>query len=296
MKPRSHVWKVNGLAQHVLEWGDAGGAAERPIACLVHGFQDAAATWDDVAVELAHAGLRVLAPDMRGFGDGPRVGPGDYYYFPDYVSDLAGILRHHASATPLFLIGHSMGATIVTYFSGAFPERVTKLALIDGVGPPDNSSSLAPTRMRRWIELAHEAPPADRKPMTYVDALARLSRNNPDIDEATLARKIAQLTRRAIETTETSETTDALAWKYDPLHLTTSPLPFYAKTYTAFAKAVTCPVLHVSGGVKGFHVEDEEERLAEFQKLSRVTIEGGHALHWSRPRELAEALVSFWKG
>ena len=294
MKPRSHVWKVNGLEHHVQEWGAA--EAGSATAVIVHGFQDAAATWEDVGFDLARAGLRVLAPDMRGFGDGPRVPAGAYYYFPDYVSDLAGIVRHHVHDVPLFVIGHSMGATIVTYFAGAFPERVTKLALVDGVGPPDNSAELAPTRMRRWIETAYESPAADRKPMTSADTLSRLRRFNPDIDEAILARKLPQLTRRAIEARETSETTDALAWKYDPLHVTTSPLPFYAQTYRAFARHVTCPVLHVSGGVRGHHVEDEEERLASFGKLSRVTIEGGHALHWTKPRELADALLTFWRG
>ena len=75
-----------------------------------------------------------------------------------------------------------------------------------------------------------------------------------------------------------------------------SPLPFYAASYKAFARAVTCPVLHVSGGVRGHHVPDEEERVASFPQVARVTIEGGHALHWSKPRALVAALVAFWRG
>jgi pimeloyl-ACP methyl ester carboxylesterase len=291
MQPRSHVWQVNGLDHHVLEWGPDGEStpsdARRATAIVVHGFQDCAATWDDVAGDLAAAGLRVLAPDMRGFGDGARVPAGAYYYFPDYVSDLAGIVRAHAGGGPLFVIGHSMGATVVSYFAGAFPERVTKLALIDGVGPPDNPFSVGPIRMRRWIETAYETGVAERKPMTRADALSRLQRFNPDIDEAVLARKVAQLSR---------EIDGGVAWKHDPLHGTTGPLAFFAETYRAFAHLVTCPALHVSGGTRGHHVPDEEERLASFPRLTRVTIEGGHALHWSKPRELAEALVAFWRG
>ena len=280
--------------QNVLEWGERvgdGGASgdARPTAILVHGFQDAAATWDDVAAPLAASGLRVLVPDMRGFGDGPRVPAGAYYYFPDYVADLAAIASLALAQTkgaPLFVVGHSMGATVVTYFAGAFPERVAKLALIDGVGPPGNPFDVAPVRMRRWIETTGDASPAERKPMTRADALSRLARFNPDIEEATLARRLPQLSRA-------SATDDTVAWKYDPLHVTTSPLPFFALSYKAFARLVTCPVLHVSGGVRGHHVLDEEERLGCFAKLSRVTIEGGHALHWSKPAELAEALIAF---
>ena len=39
---------------------------------------------------------------------------------------------------------------------------------------------------------------------------------------------------------------------------------------------------------------DEDERLACFPRLTRVTIDGGHSLHWTKPAELAEALVGFW--
>jgi pimeloyl-ACP methyl ester carboxylesterase len=303
MQPRSHVWHLNGLAQHVLEWpaagagapasvaeGSAGGASATAV--LVHGFQDVAATWDDVAGSLARAGLRVLVPDMRGFGDGPRVAAGSYYYFPDYVADVAALLRAEVTG-PLFLVGHSMGATVVTYFAGAFPERVTKLALVDGVGPPTNEPDIAPTRMRRWIEMARDAPSATRKAMTRADALSRLARYNPDVAEAVLAHKLTQL---ANVTREASGPDDELAWKYDPLHTTVSPIPFYGEAYKAFARLVTCPVLHLSGGTKGHHVSDEEERLACFPKLARVTIEGGHALHWTKPAELSAALVQFWGG
>ena len=291
MGPTSRVWHLNGLDHHALEWGRA--EENSATAVLIHGFQDAAATWDDVATELARTGLRVLVPDMRGFGDGPRVPSGAYYYFPDYVADVAALVREQVRDAPLFLVGHSMGATVVSYFAGAFPERVTKLVLVDGVGPPDNQPSLAPTRMRRWIQTAGDAPRADRKPMTRADALSRLARNNPDIDEAILARKLTQLAR-VVQAARGPD--DLLVWATDPVHTTTSPLPFYADAYKAFARLVTCPVLHVSGGTKGFHIEDEEERLACFPHLQRVTIEGGHALHWSKPTELAAALVAFWRG
>jgi pimeloyl-ACP methyl ester carboxylesterase len=291
--PRSFVQRWNGLDHHVLEWAlerserDAG----RATAIIVHGFQDAAATWEDVAIGLAGAGLRVLAPDMRGFGDGPRVPAGAYYYFPDYVADLAALVQAEAKGVPLLLVGHSMGAAVAAYFAGAFPERLTKLALIDGVGPPDNPANVAPHRMRRWIEGAFEAEER-RTPMTRADALARLVRFNPLVDVAVLARKLPQLSRPA-EGQDLGS--DAVVWKGDPLHMTTSPLPFFAESYEAFARQVTCPVLYVSGGARGFHVPDEEERLASFPRLTRVTLEGGHSLHWTMPRELSAALVAFWQ-
>lgn len=290
MSPASHVWRLNGLDHHVLEWSE--GQATDDTAVLVHGFQDAAATWDDVAAGLARAGFRVLVPDMRGFGDGPRVPPGAYYYFPDYVSDLAALVAAEVGRrSRLFVVGHSMGATVVTYFAGAFPERLTKLALIDGVGPPDNPADVAPDRMRRWIEGAYETTPANRT-MTRAEGHRRLQRFNPQVDAAILARKLPQLSRPA---DGAGEGDDAIVWKGDPLHATTSPIPFHAEGYRAFARRVTCPVLHVSGGASGFHVPDEDERLASFPALSRVVLEGGHSLHWTMPAELTTALLAFWR-
>jgi pimeloyl-ACP methyl ester carboxylesterase len=289
MNARSHRTRANGLDHHVLEW-DGGGGAGAPVAFLVHGFQDCGATWDDVAVDLAAAGFRVLVPDMRGFGDGARVPPGAYYYFPDYIADVFGLVGALAGDAPLFLAGHSMGATVVSYTAGAFPERVTKLALIDGVGPPNNPYDVAPVRMQSWIEQTVLEPRKGPQVMTREEAVSRLVRYNPGIDEAILRRRAEQLLR------DVPGADGGVAWCHDPLHATTSPIPFFGEAYRAFARRVTCPVLYVSGGPRGFHVPDEDERLACFPKLSRVTIDGGHALHWSKPRELAAALVAFWRG
>jgi pimeloyl-ACP methyl ester carboxylesterase len=282
MQTSSHTVEINGLGLHVLEWGERAAPA---TALIIHGFGNDAATWSDVAQRLAGAGLRVIAADLRGFGESARAPAGAYYFFPHYVADVAGLARALAADARLFVIGHSLGATIAMYYAGTFPERVAKLALIDGVGPPVTPGDSAPVRMRKWIETAYESPPAPHQPMARAEAIARLSRLNPDLDEALVAKRVHELV--APDGTVT--------WKHDPLLTAASPLPFVVEEYKAFARRVTAPTLYVSGGPRGFHVPDEDERLACFAKLSRVTIDGGHALHWTRPAELTEALVTFWR-
>jgi pimeloyl-ACP methyl ester carboxylesterase len=249
---------------------------------------DAAATWDLVAPMLADSGLRVLAPDMRGFGDGPRVPSGAYYHFPDYVFDVADIVEAMVPpGSPLFLIGHSMGGTVATLVAGTFPERVSGVALLEGVGPPDQSPDDAPARMRAWIEGVRSVRARGERALpSREDALRRLAGNHPRVSPDVLSTRLDALMRARGE--------GRLVWRADALHSTRAPVPFYAATYRAFARRVTCPVLFVSGGPQGWHPVDEEERLACFAHLHRAELaDAGHMMHWTQPAALARTLVAF---
>lgn len=291
MKPESLRVVANGLEQHALVW-DMGRSDATCV--LIHGYMDAAGTWDLVAPELARAGLRVVAPDMRGFGDGPRAPAGGYYHFADYVADLDALLGELSppnARPPLFLVGHSMGGTITTLYTGANPERPAKIALLEGLGPPDMAPDVAPVRMARWLEqlrsLRVRGPGRGTFPRS--EALRRLAMNHPGVDPAVLATRLTHLVVDAGP--------DAVAWRFDPLHKTTSPMPFSAAAFAAFARNVRCPVLFVSGGPAGFHPPDEAERLANFADLQRETLEdAGHMMHWTRPERLARLLIAFLRG
>jgi pimeloyl-ACP methyl ester carboxylesterase len=284
----------NGLEHRVLSWraditNDEKPARSAATVVLVHGFMDAAGTWDRVAPELAAHGHRVLALDMRGFGDGARAPRGGYYHFPDYVADLAAIIDAVSPSEPVALVGHSMGGTITTLYAGAFPERALRLANLEGLGPPDNPWEVGPTRMRRWIDGLREV--QEPPPLRREDARRRLVTNHPTVSRDILDHRLPHLVRDTMD----ADGAPRVVWCYDPLHRTTSPMPFFAKLFVEFAKQITCPVLFVSGGAKGYHVPDEEERLAAFARLERVTLEGaGHMMHWTQPDELSARLLTFF--
>jgi pimeloyl-ACP methyl ester carboxylesterase len=183
-----------------------------------------------------------------------------------------------------------MGGMIATLYAGAFPERVMKLAVLEGAGPPDNSPDVAPARMRRWIEDVRgvrSRPSRARPAGGHQEALARLAANHSKTDLNLLEDRLKHLVRPA---------GDALVWRHDWLHKTLSPMPFFASVFSAFAKQVTCPTLWIDGGPDGYHPPDEADRLAAFSNLTRLTmVDAGHMMHWTKPNELASALVSFWR-
>jgi pimeloyl-ACP methyl ester carboxylesterase len=280
--PRIETVKANGLSHRVLHWGTGVGT---PMV-LVHGFMDAAGTWDLVAEALVAGGRRVIAMDLRGFGHAPRAPAGSYYHFPDYVPDLAGVLDAVAPE-PVDLVGHSMGGAIATYYAGAFPERIRRLAVLEGLGPPEVPFSTAPARMRQWVlDVRAVHAKAASRPMTFDEALARLRVGHPAVPDAVLRTRLPYLVRREGE---------LFVWAFDPLHRTAGPSPFQAAYFRALAAGVTKPVLAVSGGSTGFHPIDEEERLAAFAHLRRATVEGaGHMMHWTEPQALARELLAFF--
>ncbi len=290
--PTSLRVEANELVHHVLEWDARGptptapGIAARTVV-LVHGFMDAGGTWDLVAPALAARGLRVLAPDMRGFGEGARVPKGSYYHFVDYVFDLADIVESLSPGEPIGLVGHSMGGTISTLFAGTFPERVARLVIVEGVGPPDNPFEVGPIRMRSWIDQVRASRMRGdngRPSFSEADALRRLAANHPNVSTEVLAHRLPHLTSDAGE--------GRIAWHFDALHRTTAPMPFFAKLFVEFAKKVTCPVLFVSGGPRGYHPPDEDERLLAFTTLARAELsEAGHMVHWTEPAALIPLLL-----
>lgn len=278
---KEHFVDCRGLSVHVVEWE---GPTEKTI-LLHHGFLDQARSWDPVAQALA-ATYRVIAIDARGHGDSGWVGKGGYYYFQDYVFDLADVVDVLVKG-PVVLVGHSMGGMVCSLFSGTYPDRVEALVSIEGAGPPALQPSDAPALMAEWIAGVREVRSKTGRPLAGIDeASERLRLYNPEISDS-VARHLA------VQGTREMDNGGGLVWKFDPVHRTRGPQPFYLEQARAFWLRVTAPALIVRGELSPFRWKASEEREC-FSSARRIVIPGaGHMVHHEQPGRLAEAILSF---
>ena len=150
---------ANGLAHHVIRWGD------RPVdVVLCHGFLDIGWSFDAVARDLVAAGHGVASFDWRGHGQTEWIGRGGYYHFPDYVLDLDELLPQ-LSDQPVHLVGHSMGGSACVMYAAARPETLRSLTLIEGLGPPEMEPRDPATRLRAWLDGVARVRSKTPKPM-----------------------------------------------------------------------------------------------------------------------------------
>ncbi len=284
--PQHRTVDSQGLPIHCLEWGKPAG---EPI-ILVHGFLDLAQSWQsfvDCFEATQQAPAWMVAPDCRGHGDSGWVGTGGYYHFPDYVFDLDCVIQA-LGASRCTLIGHSMGGTISWLYTGAFPERISRLVLIEGVGPPAMDFSDAPLRMMTWITEVHQRGRNHFRQYTSVAAGARqLQQTNPRLTQAAAL----DLARAGMKDNGSGK----WVWKFDPLHRTATPQPFYAAQALEFLRRIQCPVLIVDGAQS--HQRQRTDKQQRYDAIARheqiVVDNAGHMVHQDNPKMLAHAVAAF---
>ncbi len=123
---RIHRIKANGLTHHVRDKGEE----TAPAAILLHGFPDSSAVWSKVTPLLAQAGFRIIAPDMRGFGEtdmAARVS--DYDIRTGAVEDVLGIMDA-LNISEAHLAGHDFGAPVAWMLAAQHKERFRTLTAI----------------------------------------------------------------------------------------------------------------------------------------------------------------------
>ncbi|MBF6601225.1 MAG: lysophospholipase [Dehalococcoidia bacterium] len=153
----------DGLRIFTRTWLPA--AAPKAAVAVVHGYAEHSGRYASVGEALAARGYAVHALDLRGHGrsDGPRA---LVRSFERYLADLRLFLdrvRAGNGGRPLFLLGHSMGGTIVALASVAGRPPVEGI-LLSGPATAHN----APRVFERLLDVIARIAP--RLPLTKLSA------------------------------------------------------------------------------------------------------------------------------
>lgn len=277
-----------GLRLAVCEWGPAEGL---PVVIL-HGYLEQGASWGIVA---PHLGRRVVAPDMRGHGRSGHVGPGGFYHFWDYVPDVLALIAHLGGRVDL--VGHSMGASLAVLVAGVRPEAVRRLALVDGIGPPDGEDEEVPRALA--FVAALDNPPRHTLLADLDDAVRRLRRYDEHLPPDFARFLASRVTRpaRPDDAYDGAWRDGGLIWTWDALHRARAPYPFRAAPFRKFLARIAVPTLYLEAALPWYSVPDRDERLAALRDVRRVVVDGaGHMIHHDRPEALAAHLTAFFDG
>jgi pimeloyl-ACP methyl ester carboxylesterase len=105
---------------------------EAPLATVVflHGLGGSTFSWRHNAPLFAARGYRVISLDMRGFGLSDKDFGSDYSH-PAQAGLVADVLAE-LDVEKAYLVGHSMGTSVMLHFAHLYPEKVLGLISVAG--------------------------------------------------------------------------------------------------------------------------------------------------------------------
>lgn len=120
---------INGIRMGYYE---AGPKTDAPPMVLCHGWPELAFSWRHQIKALSEAGIRVIAPDQRGYGATSRPDKVEDYDMEHLTGDLVALLDHLKIDKAIF-VGHDWGGFVVWQMPLRHPARV---AGVVGVNTP----------------------------------------------------------------------------------------------------------------------------------------------------------------
>jgi pimeloyl-ACP methyl ester carboxylesterase len=120
-----HRHDRRGFAQAFVREGTGG----VPLLC-VHGWPETKRIWWRVIEPLRDAGMEVIVPDLRGFGDS-GFAPDGLYDVASHSRDLHSLVTDGLGHSRVVLCGGDLGGAIIQDFALRFPDAVERMVLFN---------------------------------------------------------------------------------------------------------------------------------------------------------------------
>ena len=275
---------AGGLRLRGCEWGPEDGP---PVVCL-HGILDQGLIWDLVAQPLAAAGLRVIAPDLRGHGLSESIPQSASYQLLDFIADGVALLEHHLGE-PAIVLGHSFGSVLAGVMASVRPELVRELVLIEPVLPSSTEGSDSRAAIQTLLDYRRTTP--RHSPMaTLKDAAEKLQKVMPNLADAFALR----LAERGTQVQQAG-----LIWRWDPVLQSRTSLnlqggPISRSSYLQLLADLEIPVSALYGRESRFNrQEDLDAQRQSLSRARRIMVDGAHHLTIDAPLAIASEVLRF---
>jgi len=248
-----------------------------------HGWLDSAASFIPLAQYLSEC--RVIAVDLPGHGHSSHKPQLGYMHFIDYVPDLVFVLDE-LGWDKFILLGHSLGAAILSIIAGLIPDRVTKLLCIDALGPYHASAYHLPELMLQSINeyrmLHKKRPPSYESMEAAIAARLKASPMKPE--------SVKHLVDRGLKLEDDGK----YRWRTDPRLLVKSLIMFSEEQITSFLSRIIAPTCLVKS-TKGwpFTEESYKNRSKIIKSLEVHNIDGGHHIHMDEAAKVGKIFNNF---
>ena len=238
-----------------------------PVIAL-HGWLDNAASFARLAPLLP--GLRIVALDFAGHGHSDHRPPGGSYAIWDYAHDVLQVAEQFGWQR-FSLLGHSMGAIVSVLLAAAMPERIERLALIDGLipytGEPDTAPQKLGEALKAQLALAGKSKPVYVEFARAVEARMR--------GVGAVSREAAELlAQRGL-----MPVPDGYTWRTDSRLTLPSPLRLTHAHALAFVHNLQCPTKLVMAQQGMLLAQPSITQLVEGLAIEVAQLPGGHHLH-----------------
>ena len=276
---------VNGLQVHYLDWNSAGRDSDAPVILALHGLASSAHWYWRLAGRLADR-YRLIAPDQRGHGQTTQAPTG--YDWQTLASDAVALLDH-LGVERAIVFGHSWGGHVASNLAARFPQRVSRLVMIDG-GFQDGHLLADPT----WENFQSRFRPRDvsgRK----AEWLERLQEQMADCWGDDLERTVL---------TMVYEDDDGLIRDIlHPGHHAQVLTSMWNEPPSVVLPRVACPTLVIPAGPRPQQANSEFARMREVMVAAAARILPECRVHWipetmhdigyHKPDELARVITGF---
>lgn len=267
---------------HIKLGGLGLGDPNKPMILATHGWLDNAASFIPLSAYLED--YYIVAIDFAGHGKSEKRSQGAQYHILENIYDLH-VLAEQQNWASFILMGHSMGGILGMVYASSFPEKVSRLIMLDAFAPLVKKAALAPQQLHDAVlnRMEQQTRPVKHPDSIKIAVNSRLSVTKMDAQNAEL------IMRRNIR-----PVASGYEWTTDPRLKTLSLMRMTAEQADAFFGQVKCPVMCLLGD-EGYpeirqYMLEKHHLIENFQWQD---VPGFHHFHMDNPVPTAAKIKGF---